>query len=651
MTKAACAFLFLALAACSSSQKEARDPAAEGAPPRETSAPIGALAPGEPATRVPVEADDIVVGSPTADVTLVAFLDFECPFCIQSFSSLVSLRDSYPESQLRIVLKQHPLPSHEAAIPAAVAAQAVSVGAGGEAGFQFTRELFERRDLSFGALADAAERAGVDSEKYSELVDSEETVQRVVSDLKLAAHLGVRGTPAFFVNGRMLTGLTELETFRRVIDEELAQMQALRARSTFERAYAERVDRNLRSSLVEGLLAADPETYRVPVDGSPIDGPKNALVTLVVFSDFECPYCQRAEDTVRSLRTRYGNDLRVVFKHAPLPFHRHARPAARLSILAQAKKGDTGFYDAATRLFGARAGLGPSVFLQVGSALGLSESEVEQATLGELPFVEAQLTRDADLVEDLEVRGTPHFFINGRRLVGAQPIETFEALIDHELSHAKSERKRAGDVEDIYELLQKDAVTPGLPEALEISIPTADRPQRGPKTAQAVIHVWSDYQCPFCRKAEEMLKSFEAQHGENFVVVWHDLPLEFHKRALPAARAGREAFRQKGNAGFWAMHRLLFGLDVSMALVEDAEIEAHAQELKLNERGLKEALGGARDTTIDADRDLAKRLGIEGTPAFFVTRAEGTSGYLIKGVPSPRRLERILDLTLGREKP
>ncbi len=649
MTKAACAILFLALAACSSSQKEAQSPAAEAASQTKTSTPIGALAPGEPATSVPVEADDIVVGSPTADVTLVAFLDFECPFCIQSFSSLTALRDAYPESQLRIVLKQHPLPSHEAAIPAAVAAQAVSVGAGGEAGFEFTRELFERRDLSFGALADAAERAGIDQEKYAELVESEETVQRVIADLKLASQLGVRGTPAFFVNGRMLTGLTEVETFRRVIDEETAQMRALVPKNSFERVYAERVSKNLRSSLVEGLLAADPETYRVPVDGSPIDGPKDALVTLVVFSDFECPYCERAENTVRALRKRYGSDLRVVFKHAPLPFHRNARPAARLSILAQAKKGDSAFYDAATRLFARRAELGPSSFLQIGAALGLTEAEIEQATLGELPFVEAQLTRDADLVEDLEVRGTPHFFINGRRLVGAQPLETFEALIDYELSHAKSERARAGDTQDIYEFLQKDGVTPGLPERIDASVPTAERPQRGPKTARAVIHVWSDYQCPFCRKAEQMLKSFEEQRGEDFIVVWHDLPLEFHKRALPAARAGREAFRQKGNAGFWAMHRLLFGLDVSVALIEDAEIEAHAKELKLNERGLKEALGGARDATIDADRELAIKLGIEGTPAFFVTRAEGTSGYLIKGVPSQRRLERLLELTIDGE--
>lgn len=648
MTKAAYAFLFLALAACSSSQKEAQGPA-DAASPAEKSAPIGALAPGEPATRVPVEADDIVVGSPTADVTLVAFLDFECPFCIQSFSSLTALRDAYPESQLRIVLKQHPLPSHEAAIPAAVAAQAVSVGAGGEAGFEFSRELFERRDLSFGALADAAERAGVDREKYSELVESEETVQRVIADLKLAAELGVRGTPAFFVNGRMLTGLTELETFQRVIDEERSQMRALVPKSSFARVYAERVDKNLRTSLVEGLLAADPLTYRVPVDGSPIDGPKDALVTLVVFSDFECPYCQRAENTVRALRKRYGNDLRVVFKHAPLPFHRNARPAARLAVLAQAKKGDAAFYDAATRLFAQRAELGPSAFLQIGASLGLTEAEIEQATLGELPFVEAQLTRDADLVEDLEVRGTPHFFINGHRLVGAQPLETFEALIDYELSHAKSELARAGDAQDIYEFLQKDGVSPGLPEPILVSVPTTDRPKRGPKTAKAEIHVFSDYQCPFCRKAEQMLKSFEAEHGEDFVVVWHDLPLEFHKRALPAARAGREAFRQKGDAGFWAMHRLLFGLDVSVALIEDAEIEAHAKQLKLNERGLKEALSGALDATIEADRELAQKLGIEGTPAFFVTRPAGTSGYLIKGLPSQRRLERILALTLGEQ--
>lgn len=637
--------LLLGLVSCASPQKE--DPKQPKPRTDETLGrplPVGARAPGEPATRIPVEADDIAVGKSTADVTLVAFLDFECPYCIEGFSTILELRKAYSEDALRIVLKQHPLESHEAAIPAAVAAQAVQVGAGGDAAFAFTQILFERRDLSFGGLADAAEAVGLEPHKYAALVDSEETVHRVVADLRLAAQLGIRGTPAFFVNGRMLAGLTDRDSFQEVIDEERGAMQELRKRLPFEKAYAERVDENAKKSLVEALIAADPGLYRAPVDGSPIDGPVEAAVTLVVFSDFECPFCERAEKTVRVLRERYKKDLRVVFKHAPLPFHPHARGASRLAILAQQRKGDEAFYRAATLLFERRARLGPNAFLEIGAELGLAQAEIERATLGELPEVEARLSRDAIAGEDAEVRGTPHFFVNGRRLVGAQPEETFEALIDYELGRAQAEQAKGTAPGALYEVLQREALSPGAPKAVEKAVSSTDRPIRGPKNPKLFIHVWSDFQCPYCRKAEEILKELEATHGSEFAVVWHDLPLDFHKRALPAARAAREAYRQKGAAGFWAMHRLLFGLDVSVPLIEEAEVEAHGKELKLNAEGLRGALSGARDASILADQELAKELGIEGTPAFFVVPAGGTKGYLIKGLAPVSKFERILTL-------
>ena len=79
---------------------------------------------------------------------------------------------------------------------------------------------------------------------------------------------------------------------------------------------------------------------------SPVTGPANALVTLVEFSDFQCPYCKRAHATVEELVKRYPGKLRVVFKHQPLPFHQHALPAALFAMEARAQKGDKGFWEA-----------------------------------------------------------------------------------------------------------------------------------------------------------------------------------------------------------------------------------------------------------------------------------------------------------------
>ena len=76
------------------------------------------------------------------------------------------------------------------------------------------------------------------------------------------------------------------------------------------------------------------DATRIPVGTSPVIGPNSALATLVIFSDFECPFCSRVEDTIRQVRTRYGNDLRVVWKNNPLPFHQNATPAAEAVVAA-----------------------------------------------------------------------------------------------------------------------------------------------------------------------------------------------------------------------------------------------------------------------------------------------------------------------------
>src|SRR5208283_1478632 len=94
-------------------------------------------------------------------------------------------------------------------------------------------------------------------------------------------------------------------------------------------------------------VAPDPErpagalvdrTYRVPVDGLPSIGDARAPVTIVAFTDYQCPYCSRAEATLAQLRQAYGSDVRLVVAEAPLPMHERARPAA-LAALAASEQG------------------------------------------------------------------------------------------------------------------------------------------------------------------------------------------------------------------------------------------------------------------------------------------------------------------------
>ena len=97
--------------------------------------------------------------------------------------------------------------------------------------------------------------------------------------------------------------------------------------------------------------------FKVPVDKSPSRGPAGALVTIVEFGDFQCPFCGRVEPTLTALRGKYGDKIRLVWKNAPLPFHAAAEPAAEAALEVRAEKGDAAFWDVHDRLFAAQKSL------------------------------------------------------------------------------------------------------------------------------------------------------------------------------------------------------------------------------------------------------------------------------------------------------
>lgn len=178
--------------------------------------------------------------------------------------------------------------------------------------------------------------------------------------------------------------------------------------------------------------AADEGVRAVPLGDSPVRGDARAPVTLVVFSDFQCPYCQVVEETVTALRDRYGDRLRVVWKNAPLPFHARAEPAAELALEARAQKGDAAFWTAHDALMSRRGRLGDDDLRAVAASLGLDVTAAMNAVAAHKHA--ARIREDLALAAQLGVEGTPTFFVNGRRLVGAQPLERFAALVERALA-------------------------------------------------------------------------------------------------------------------------------------------------------------------------------------------------------------------------
>jgi protein-disulfide isomerase len=170
---------------------------------------------------------------------------------------------------------------------------------------------------------------------------------------------------------------------------------------------------------------------QIAVGSAPTVGPASAPVTLVVFSDFACPYCARAVDTLDALEARYGDELRIAFKNRPLPMHERAPQLARAALAAN-EQGR--FWELHDLLFdGARTHQKVDVE-KAAEQLGLDVRRF-RTDLADPRLAERVEADNAEAVR-LDVRGTPTFFVNGRRVTGAQPVTVFRELIDEELRTA-----------------------------------------------------------------------------------------------------------------------------------------------------------------------------------------------------------------------
>lgn len=168
--------------------------------------------------------------------------------------------------------------------------------------------------------------------------------------------------------------------------------------------------------------------YSIETTGSPSRGPDAAKVTVVEFSDFQCPFCARATPTLRKIQRTFGDDVRIVFKHYPLPIHPKA-PAAHRAAESAHRQGK--FWEFHDKVFAAQGELAEDKYLEWAEQLGL-DMEQFRADLNSGDVL-ARLLSDAQEGKELELSSTPAFFVNGYPLKGAQPFEEFKTLIDREL--------------------------------------------------------------------------------------------------------------------------------------------------------------------------------------------------------------------------
>jgi len=171
--------------------------------------------------------------------------------------------------------------------------------------------------------------------------------------------------------------------------------------------------------------------------GHPELGSADAPVTIVEFSDFQCPFCKRVEPALKEVRDKYGDKVKLVYMDFPLPMHNHALDAAKAGRCAAEQGKFWPYHDA---MFADQGKQSPQDLKATAKNLGLDTAKFDSCF--DQAKYEAGVRADMEQGKEVGIDGTPAFFINGRMLVGAQPAESFSQMIDEELSSRASAKAK-----------------------------------------------------------------------------------------------------------------------------------------------------------------------------------------------------------------
>jgi protein-disulfide isomerase len=280
---------------------------------------------------------------------------------------------------------------------------------------KLSQAIYEARRAALDAIvgdtliAQEAKTRGMDRDA---LVDQQITSKvSPVSDLDIAEW--------YQANQSRVQGAT-LDQVRAPIRELLTRERAREARQQY-------VD--LLKAKTPVRLSLEPPRLKVATAGRPTRGPEGAPIEMIEFSDFQCPYCLRANPTVDQVLKVYGTKIRFTYRHFPIPSHPNARPAAEA---AQCANEQGKFWEYHDRLFATASHLTDADLKADAATLGLDTSKFN-ACFDEHKY-KADIDADIQAADEAGVDGTPAFFINGRMISGAQPFDVFKRIIEEELA-------------------------------------------------------------------------------------------------------------------------------------------------------------------------------------------------------------------------
>ncbi len=519
-------------------------------------------------------------GASAATITIVEFADFQCPFCVNVVPTLEAILERYPD-QVRLVFKHLPLPMH----PKAPLAHEASIAAGAQGQFWPMHDLLyaNRQQMDRVDLIGYAETLDLDVSQFEMALNTGQYTDVVEADVQEAQRLGITGTPTFFINGRKLVGAQPVAVFENIIREELG---------------------------LEPLPSAPAPPPMLPtaiqVQASPVQGYWGAPVTIVEYSDFQCPYCQKVTPTLRKVLQHYDGQVRVVFKHFPLPFHADAPLAHRAALAAGEQEK---FWEMHDVLFERQEALKPDDLMDYARQIGLDLPKFTSALKDSKH--PAQIEQDQLEGRRLGVTGTPTFFVNGTKLVGAQSFDAFQRVIASSLGTTPA------------------SLSPSEQNKLPITA-------QGSATASVKLTVFADFRSPLSAKVAELLRTLPGDYPEHVQVVFKHFPLPFH----PKAKLAHEAAMAAGAQGqFWTMHDWLFqhqGPLGAEALV------ASAKHLGLNEEQFQQDLNGHETLeAIRQDMIEGRALNVRGVPTLFINDVR------LDGVVQSAMIHSVIDRELA----
>lgn len=539
-------------------------------------------------------------GSIHPKATLVVFVDFTAPAFVKFHQEFLEHAFQVHGDDIAVVYKQMPLQNNPDAMfraQAAVAAQRQ------DAFWPMADALVHHASKPFSphVATQLAAQLGLDLDQFQRDFNDRKLRESIRRDIALADKLHLQAAPAIFINQRAVStpfGLSQ-DALMNALNAEIAQYNAITSQPMFPYYLSSILNQNIDDALNRHDDAGRPER-----------GSEHFLVTIVEYSDYECPFCARVEPTLDRILKTYPDSVRLVFSHHPLPMHRNAKLAAYAAFAAD-QQGK--FWEMHEWLFKNQRSLSEKAILERAQSMGLNLARFK-ADL-QSPEAEAVVRKHLEDAESWGITGTPSFLVNGRAITGAQPFEKFEAQIEKALQSARALSEKTGLTDEaLYREILKTAPKPEpATDPARVFIETSNAHAIGNPNALVTIIEFTDFECPYCARANETLQQIFKKYPDDVRLVFKNYPLSFHAHADAAHRAAEAAARQ---GKFWEMYALLFQNQKSL---ENDDLDRYAAQIGLDLAQFHADMNADEvKNRVIADTAAGSDAGVSGTPHFLV---------------------------------